>query len=287
MLEIKNLNKRYDDFYLEDINISLKAGEIMGFVGRNGAGKSTTIKAVMGILPFDSGSIYIDGINTKENEIKAKQIIGYVGEYVSMYSRVPAKYNYRFVKKFYENWDDEVFHKLIKKFDINLNKSMKKFSKGMKVKFALALALSHHAKLLILDEPTSGLDPVIRDELLQEIHSVSKKENTAIFFSSHITQDIERIASDVTFIDKGRIILSEKIATIRNSYVKIEFKECIPSTLEKFFLYAKSNYGVVKSYEDFKKHLADTEFINAEYSFNKITIDEMLLLLTGKQEKDE
>jgi ABC-2 type transport system ATP-binding protein len=210
ILEIYNLGKSYGNFKLLDVNIMLPHGYIMGFVGANGAGKTTTIKLIMNMIRRDSGEIKVFGKDNIEYEMQIKDNIGYVGEQPVFYDDMTVEWTGKFAKKFYSKWDDSKFSNLLNRFKIDKNKKIKQLSKGMKMKTALALALSHRPELLILDEPTSGLDPIVRDELLEILMEFIQDERRAVFFSSHITSDIEKIADYVTIIDDGKIILSQE-----------------------------------------------------------------------------
>ena len=222
ILEIKGVFKSYDKFTLKDINISLERGYIMGFIGANGAGKTTTIKLIMNMVKRDSGQIKVFGKDNIKDEVQIKNKIGYVGEQPVFYDDMSVEWTCNFARKFYSHWDDEVFKELLSKFNLDKNKKIKLLSKGMRMKTALALALSHHPDLLILDEPTSGLDPIVRDELLEILMEFIQDEGRSVFFSSHITHDIERVADYVTFIDEGKIIVSEEKDDLLNRWKLIK-----------------------------------------------------------------
>ncbi|MGO4374858.1 ATP-binding cassette domain-containing protein, partial [Paenibacillus sp. MCAF20] len=164
-LEIKALNKKYEHFQLKDVSFQLEKGYIMGFIGANGAGKTTTIKSILNLTRMDSGEIRILGKDLIKHEVELKQNIGSAFGDIDFYTRSKIKTLTNVIKKFYRNWDDQAYHNYLKKFNLNENKKIAELSTGMKVKYNLALALSHGAKILILDEPTSGLDPVARDNL--------------------------------------------------------------------------------------------------------------------------
>jgi ABC-2 type transport system ATP-binding protein len=206
MLEVHELKKEYKNFALKEISFNVKRGEIVGIIGPNGSGKSTTMKSIMGIIPRDGGEIIIEGERIAYEDYKYREKVGYVGEELDFYEKIPLKKIYRFVSKCYSNWDDVVFHDLIKRFELSLDKKICECSKGMKLKFSLALALSINPKILILDEPTSGLDPLIRIELLDILNSSAKEKDVAVLFSSHITEDLDKIADKFIFIYNGRIL---------------------------------------------------------------------------------
>lgn len=231
LMQILKLNKRYKNFALKDVEINLPKGSIMGFVGPNGAGKSTTIKSILNIIPFDSGEILIDGMDSKKDEIKVKQIIGYVGEHLNLYGEVSADRFYKFVSKFYATWDNEFFLHLVRSFGLDLSKKIGTLSKGTAVKFALSLALSHHPRLIILDEPTSGLDPVVRNDVLELLQDTVANEKSSIFFSSHITEDVVKIADYVTYVNNGEVLLSDKKDSLLEKYKKVSFSSEVPEHL--------------------------------------------------------
>jgi ABC-2 type transport system ATP-binding protein len=206
-LDIKNLSKTYPSFKLDDVSFSIPQGYIMGFIGENGAGKTTTIKSMLNVIKRDSGDIIVFGRNIDEDELAIKSDIGYVsGE--SYYPKKTIREITKVVKRFFTNWDDELYQSLLKRFNLNEKKRIDELSKGMQLKYLITVALSHHAKLLILDEPTSGLDPVARDDLLAVFQSIVENEEASILFSTHITSDVEKVADYVTFIKQGKIIES-------------------------------------------------------------------------------
>ena len=210
ILSIMNLTKEYPGFTLDNVSFDVAKGTIMGFIGRNGAGKSTTLKAILNMVHADSGSVSCFDMDMKENERDIKQRIGFTGGEVYYYKKKKIKDILTITKRFYMNWDDEICHRYMKMFSLDENKTPSELSSGMKVKLNLVMALSHGAELLILDEPTSGLDPVSRDELL-EIFKYLKKQGTTILFSTHITSDLEKCADDITYIRGGKIIYTGSI----------------------------------------------------------------------------
>jgi ABC-2 type transport system ATP-binding protein len=206
-IEIKNLKKRYKTFTLDNISLSIPKGYIMGFVGENGAGKTTTIKTMLNIVKRDEGQICILGKDIDKDEISIKSKIGYVSGNL-FYPKKTLKEVTKYYKSFYDEWDEDLYLDYLNKFNLDSNKKIDELSKGMQLKYQITLALSHHAELLILDEPTSGLDPVARDNLLELFQTIIENEEATIFFSTHITSDLEKCADYVTFIKDGRIIES-------------------------------------------------------------------------------
>jgi len=218
ILEITNLHKEYEGFALKDISFTLQRGFIMGFIGPNGAGKSTTIKLILNLINRDGGVIRVFGMDNIKYETQVKNRIGFVLDENFMYDELTVREMKNIIASFYKRWDDKTFDNYMKKFELPYNKKIKELSKGMKVKFSLAAALSHNAELLILDEPTSGLDPVVRNELMDILSDVIQDENKAIFFSTHITSDLDKIADYVTFINNGEVIFSTAKDDILENY---------------------------------------------------------------------
>ena len=209
ILEVKNLCKNDDKFSLKNISLNLPKGTIMGLVGENGAGKSTTIKAILNLVHTSDGIIKIFGLDCKEHEMEIKEDIGIVLDegFVSEYLN-PKDIN-TIMKDMYKNWDEELYFKYLADFKLPEDKISKEYSSGMKMKLKIAVALAHHPKLLILDEPTSGLDPVARNDILDIFQDFIQDEEHGIFVSSHITSDLESIADYITFINNGEIVLSK------------------------------------------------------------------------------
>lgn len=207
-LEIKNISKTYKNFKLDDISFVLPCGHIMGLIGENGAGKSTIINCILDIIEKDSGSISVLGQKNDKNNVSLKENIGVVLDASDVYDNYTVKQVENIMKDVYKQWNHEVYDYYIQKFTLPLNKMIKDFSRGMKMKMAITIALSHQPKLLILDEATSGLDPIMRDEILDVFMEFVQDENHAILLSSHISSDLEKIADYITFIHEGKLILS-------------------------------------------------------------------------------
>lgn len=205
IVEIRNLNKGYKSFKLNDVSFDIREGEITGFIGRNGAGKTTTIKSMLNLIHPDSGEILYFGKSLSENETEIKKSIGYSTGSITWYPRKKIKNIIEVVKGFYDTWDEDAYLRYLEIFGLDETKTASELSEGMKVKCNLLIAMSHNAKVLILDEPTSGLDPFSRDELLELFISL-KKEGVAIFFSTHIISDIEKCADNIVYISKGKIV---------------------------------------------------------------------------------
>ncbi len=209
ILEIKNLGKSYKNFTLDNLSFNVERGSVMGFIGPNGSGKSTTIKLIMNLIKKDCGDINVFGVDNLKHEKEIKQKIGFVYDENYFYEGLNIIEMKNILRPFYKNWDDSLFEKFVKEFELPKKNKIKTLSKGMKMKFSLALALSHNAELIIMDEPTSGLDPVFRNELLDILYNIIQDENVSIFFSTHITTDLEKIADYITFINKGKLVFSQ------------------------------------------------------------------------------
>lgn len=243
-LDIRNLNKTYPQFQLRDVSFQLEKGYIMGFIGANGAGKTTTIKSILNLIQPDSGEIRIGNKSMAEHEIELKQEIGYAFGGIDFYTRSRIKTLTDVIKKFYTNWNDETYYNYLRRFKLDENKKIAELSTGMKVKYSLALALSHGAKLLILDEPTSGLDPVARDDLLDIFQELVQDGEISILYSTHITSDLEKCADYITFIDNGRIIASSEKEQFIESYRLLNGSEKqLNAVKEKMISYKINSFG--------------------------------------------
>lgn len=219
ILEIKGLNKAYDSFALKDVSFSLPKGYIMGFVGENGSGKTTTIRSILNMANIDSGKISVFGLDSVKDTIAIKEKLGVVFDSLYLAEHLTAKQIEKQLKPFYKDWDSKEFAGRLKSFGLPDNKRVGEFSKGMKMKFMIAIALSHKADFMILDEPTSGLDPVARDELLDILAEYIENENRSVLFSTHITSDVERIADYVTILHNGRVWFTGTKDELNEKYV--------------------------------------------------------------------
>ena len=257
ILEIKNLSKKYDSFELKNINIELPKGTIMGFIGENGAGKTTTIKSILNIISKDSGQIKIFGLDNKETKIKEDIGVVLDDSFFSEYLN-PLDIN-KIMKNIYKNWDEKLYFKYLEDFKLSKEKISKEYSNGMKMKLKIAVALSHHPKLLILDEPTSGLDPIARNEILDIFQEFIQDENKGIFVSSHITSDLEHIADYITFINNGEIIFSKTKDELLESYgiARCSKEQFDKIKKEDYIKYKKNKYEydvLIENKYEFRKN---------------------------------
>jgi ABC-2 type transport system ATP-binding protein len=207
-LEITGLRKSYKGFTLKDVSFQLPRGYIMGLIGPNGAGKTTVIKLIMNLIRRQAGEVRVFGLDNRKAESEIKSRIGFVYDFSCFHEDATLNDHKRVIAPFYARWREETFERLIREFELPLNRKFKALSHGMQTKFALVLALAHDADLLVLDEPTSGLDPVFRRELLQRLSALLQDEGKSVLFSTHITTDLERVADFITFIRGGEIAFS-------------------------------------------------------------------------------
>ncbi|MEN6328237.1 MAG: ABC transporter ATP-binding protein [Syntrophomonas sp.] len=222
ILEISGLCKTWPGFKLDQISFSIPRGYIMGFIGPNGAGKTTTIKLIMSLINKDSGQIKIFGQDHIKNQKSIRDRIGFVYDEDYFYETLNPIELKQIIAPFYSQWDEAAFYNYFGQFSIPAKVKFKNLSKGEKMKFALALALSHNAEFIILDEPTSGLDPVFRSELLDILAGLIQDERKSILFSTHITSDLQRIADYICFINQGRIVFCEELDNVLNRYVLVK-----------------------------------------------------------------
>lgn len=225
ILEVENLSKTYPTFKLDNVSFSLEKGYIMGFIGRNGAGKTTTLKSMLKFVHPDSGKVSINGFDIEKDEFSVKNSIGFVSGLDGFYNSKKIKQVTDITKKFFSNWSDETYRNLLEKFNLDENKFIKNLSAGMKVKYQLAIAMSHDARLLILDEPTSGLDPVSRDELVILFQDYVADGEHSILFSTHVISDLEKCADYITYIKKGKILDSCDVVSFKEKYLLVNGKK--------------------------------------------------------------
>ena len=229
-IEIRDLTKDYGAFKLDHVSITVPGGTIMGLIGENGAGKSTTIKCLLDLIHPDSGTITLLGRDNRTGERAVLEDVGVVLDEAMFHDALTAAQVGTILRRLYRSWDPALFRRYLGQFSLPEKKEIKTFSRGMKMKLAIAAALSHHPKLLILDEATSGLDPVVRDEILDEFLSFIQDESHAILISSHITSDLEKAADYVTFLHQGRVVLQGAKDELLDTYGKLT---CARSDLER------------------------------------------------------
>ena len=208
VIELKDVVKDYGDFKLDKISFAVPEGSVCGFIGQNGAGKTTTINLILDVIKKDAGEVLLFGQPVDGKSASLREDVGVVFDEMGFHDFMTGKDINIMMKNIYKNWDEEVFFDYLKRFSLPSKKPCGKFSRGMRMKLQIAVALSHHAKILIMDEPTSGLDPIVRNEMINIFREFVVEEDHTILLSSHITGDLEKIADEVVFIDGGRIVLS-------------------------------------------------------------------------------
>lgn len=272
-IEIKNLTKRFEGFELENLNLTLPSGCILGLIGENGAGKSTTIKLILNMIHKDGGTVQVLGKDNTDNFTLTKEDIGVVPDEVGLPDCLNIKQIGKVMKNTYKNWDGAGFERLTEKFSLPKNKIFKDFSRGMKMKTGIAVAMSHGSKLLILDEATSGLDPVVRDEVVEMLSEFTRDENHSVLISSHIVSDLEKLCDYVAFLHKGRLLLCEEKDVLLDEYCVIHCTaEKIKEIDEKAILYKKeSPYGI----EAIVKRNAVPQGVNT----GRVSIEELFVVM--------
>lgn len=277
-LEVKGLTKDYPEFTLDKVSFCVPQGHIVGLIGRNGAGKSTTIKGVLRLIAA-KGAVSVFGKNMDEDEMAVKQMIGYVGggfRYYPMNTLATIRKAY---SPFYSTWNQGKYEKFLAQFDLSERKKVKELSEGMKVKFALALALSHGAKLLIMDEPTSGLDPLSREEFCDIVLQLVREEGVSVLFSTHITSDLMRIADDIVYISQGKILVACPLKELLDKYKLAHFSSLADATVAKAI-------GVKAVKEGYEGLLPRDMKISTSATVTDATIDHIIVHLERANEEE-
>lgn len=283
-IEIKGLTKKYDGFTLDNVSFNVPKGSIMGFIGQNGAGKTTTIRSLLNIIAIDGGSINMLGLDHIKDEYAIKERIAVVFDELPFHDSFTGVALSKMFAGIYKSWNKEQFFGLCERFGLPMKKKLSKFSKGMKMKMQIAAALSHNAELLIMDEATTGLDPVVRNEILDIFREYLMDGDRSILMSSHITSDLEKIADSVTFIDKGKVLLSGYkddiidthgvIKCTREDYAEIDPADIVSTRLSDFGAEAMT---------------ADRQKAAEKYSgavIEKTTLEEIMLFYVNREKKE-
>lgn len=278
-LILKNVNKKYEksNFAIKDISFSIPEGSIVGFIGENGAGKSTTMNCILNVIRRDSGTIEIFGREMTDEDIDIRENIGVVYDSNNFPEYLTAKQLADILRRIYSKWDDFCFEQFLRRFGLPESQKIKTYSRGMSMKLAIAVALSHDSKLLILDEATSGLDPIMRDEILDVLLEFVKQENHSILLSSHITSDLEKIADYIVFIHNGKIILNKTKDELIYEYGVIrcsenDFYNILP---EDILSSMKKDYQIDVLIKN--KKLMEKKYKNL--IIDSVSLDEIMLLL--------
>lgn len=240
-IEIKDLQKNYKDFSLTITELNVPTGYITGFIGPNGSGKTTTIKSILGMVKPNSGKIEVLNSDISK-DIKVKESIAYVGDVSGFLEESKISNLHKVISNFYSNWDEDLYKKYINKFKINETKAYKDLSKGQKKQFELIMALCHHPKLLIMDEPTSSLDPLIRNDFLELMQSHMEIDNMTVFYSTHITADLDKAADYIVMIYNGKILIQDEKDSILNNHIIVKSKkDLLDNSIKKEFISVKEN----------------------------------------------
>ena len=282
-LTLENVNKKYPTFSLKDVSFSIKPGQIMGFIGRNGAGKTTTLKCIMNLIHFESGKISAFGKDMSENELENKQRIGFALSELNYYPNKTIGQLMDVTKRFYKDFDEQKFEQVCKMFNLDKNKKLEELSSGMKVKYSVAIALSHKAELLILDEPTSGLDPVSRDEVLDIFREIVKSGERAILFSTHITSDLDKCASNITYIHNGQIMYSGTKKDFVNSYLFVKDKTNNKELENEYIAYKELDDRIEGLIDANKKDV----FAKKGIEVKEPDLEEIMIFLERSQDNNE
>ncbi len=284
-LKLDNVCKTYEmsDFVLDNVSFAVPMGSVMGFVGENGAGKTTTIGCILNTLSRNSGSIQLFGKEMQDKDTVLRNEIGVVYDGDNFPKYLTARQLSNIMKGIFSKWDDALFQKYLHTFHLNEKQKIGKYSKGMTMKLAIAVALSHHPKLLILDEATSGLDPIMRDEMLDVFLEFVGSDDHSILFSSHITSDLEKIADYITFIHQGRIVLTESKDNLIYKYAILRCKEKQFESLDKndILAYRRQDYQIDVLVDN--KEAAKRKY--AGVVIDCATIDEIMLILVKGERK--
>lgn len=283
ILEVKNLTKIYPDFKLDQVSFSIPKGAIMGLIGENGAGKSTTINAILGLIKKDNGTVTLLGKQGDDIDNTVREQIGVVFDASNFPEELSPRQINNVLAGIYSTWDTGFYFSNLEKMKLPVDKKIKAFSKGMKMKLAISAALSHHPKLLVLDEATSGLDPIVRDDILDVFLDFVQDEEHAILVSSHITTDLEKVADYITFIHQGNVVFSKPKDDLLYRYgiIKCGSEQFEKINKDDILAYRKQDY-------DWQVLVADRS--TAEHKYKKViidpaTIDEIMLMYVKGEEK--
>lgn len=279
-IELKQVKKRYGDFALNDVNLTLPQGCVLGLIGENGAGKSTLIRMMCGMCKPDGGEVVVLGERAGRSAAftRVKQNIGVVLDEACLPDELTAPQIAQCMRGIYTHWDDEVFGGFMRRFALPEDKAVRHYSRGMKMKLAIAAAMSHHAKLLLLDEATSGLDPVVRDDILDVFNEFTRQEDHSVLISSHIVSDLEKICDYVVFIHKGNVILSEEMDRLLEKYALLAMEraqyDAMPKEGVRRMLDA---HGTVRV-------LMEREYVPHGMPLERLGLEDMMLMIEKGEE---
>lgn len=277
----KNVKKQLGDFILDIPHLEIKKGYITGFVGENGAGKTTTMKLILDLLKLDQGTIEIDGMDSHKQGNEIREQIGYVGDPTGYPEEVKLKEIKKMYAPFYKNWDESLFEKYVNRFKLKMDAKYASLSTGQKKQFALVMALSHRPQMILLDEPTSGLDPVVRQDILDVLMEHMQDEKVSVFYSTHITSDLERAGDYLVYIQNGKIKMNEPLDEVLEQYCLVSGpKELFTTEIQEELLgYRASSFNgeaLVAS-----RKLAE-ELFGCEVKYSKPSIEDIMIFLSSK-----
>lgn len=279
-IELNHISKKYKEFQVEDVSFTVPKGYITGFIGPNGSGKSTIIRMILDAVRPDEGDIRI--FNEPNHKAHLREKIGFVYDTLHIYEDFNLKKAKAFISEVYPSWDDDLYQKYVDRFELPERKKLKKFSKGMKMKASLLFALSHRPELIIMDEPTAGLDPIFRRELLDELQNLMINENQSIFFSTHITQDLDQIADHIVFIYKGRLQFQKTIDEIRSKFFLVKGQtNQLDADLKKILKgYKKTSQNFTGLYEGDPSIF---EGLEDEFIIEQATLEDIMYYTTRRE----
>lgn len=283
ILEVENLNKSYGNFSLADVTFSLPEDCITGFIGTNGAGKTTTLRTLLGLAKKQSGNIRFFGLEMEKNEKKIKDRIGIVLDNGCFYDELSLTEMKSIISAAYTEWSEQDFKRYMDLFSLDPKQKINALSKGMKMKYALALALSHNAELLIMDEPTSGLDPLIRSQLLKVLADYMENGGKGVFFSTHITSDLDKIADMLIMINNGRVVFQEEKDFLLDTYriVKGDAKALTDDVRKLFLRISETAFG----FTGVTKQIAEVQSFLPDAIIERPTIEDIMLANIGGYKK--
>lgn len=277
VLQVRGLHKRFKDFQIKDISMDIPAGFIMGFIGRNGAGKTTIMKLIQNVIVKDGGMVKVCGYDNRRQEVKAKNEIGFIVENSPFMKRYTLLENGELFGKYYRDFEMDRFRMYLSRFKLDPNKHIISLSKGMESRFQLAFALAHNPRLLIMDEPTDGLDPIFRREFLNLLQELIAEERMGILFSTHITGDLDKVADYITMVDEGKIVLSQDKEGLMERYLILKgeraFIDRIPG--EYFMAFRKHTHGfeaMTEHYELIKPYIG----VNDNLVVQRATLEDIM-----------
>lgn len=285
VLEVRNLTKAYEGFTLENVSFNLPRGYIMGLIGHNGAGKTTLLSSILNLVRLDKGEVKVFGLDHRLDEEAVRSRIGFVHEAPGFYASLSVQRAASIVAPFYPTWDEGTFREVAGEFGLDLGKKLGHLSQGMRTRFALAVALSHRAELLLLDEPSSGLDPAFRRDLLEYLSGVIEGGSVSVLFSTHITSDLDRIADFVTFLRQGQVVFSTTREEVLDRWYLVKGgPELLAEGLQPLFSgVVEGEYGIkalTEHVEELKGRIPKEEII-----IEKATLEDVVYY-TGRTGKE-